>query len=124
MVKFSVIPLWVKVLALALIIGAVWGHGYYRGDKNKQGEWDAAKVVELEERMAAEEVLREQNRVVSGQLQDALSDVRIEYVTVTDRVQAEVSKPIYTNCKIPASGTDVIINNTERLNALRKPAND
>lgn len=119
MIKFDVIPLWVKGAILLALLAGSWGHGFYRGGKDKQADWTAEKLATLEEHNKAVKELQDKNMAVSGELQEALKNVRVEYRYVTDTVQVEVEKPIYKNCKIPATGTAVLQKNTDRLNDLR-----
>ncbi len=119
MIKFDVIPLWVKIAVIVALLAGSWGHGFYRGGKDKQADWDAEKVDLLTKHAARVKELTDKNLAVSGELQDALKNVRIEYVTVRDTVTTEVEKPVYKECKVPETGTQVLQNNARRLNDLR-----
>lgn len=119
MIKFDLIPMWVKGLVLLALIAGSWGHGFYRGGKDKQADWNKEKLDLIEAHQKAEKELRDKNNKVSEDLQEALKNVRVEYKYVTDTVQVEVEKPVYKNCKIPASGAAVLQNNAQRLNDLR-----
>ena len=119
MIKFDVIPLWVKVAVLLALLAGSWGHGFYRGGKDKEADWNKEKLATLEAHNKAIKELTDKNMAVSGELQDALKNVRVEYKYITDTVQVEVEKPIYKNCKIPATGTAVLQKNATRLNDLR-----
>lgn len=119
MIKFDLIPIWVKGAVLLALLAGSWGHGFYRGGKDKQADWDKEKLKLVLAHQKAVKELQDKNMAVSGELQDALKNVRVEYKYITDTVQVEVEKPIYKNCKIPATGTAVLQKNAQRLNDLR-----
>lgn len=52
----------------------------------------------------------------SGVLLAAIKDIRVVNTTIHTRVQKETEKLIYTDCKVPATGIDLLQNHIDEVN--------
>lgn len=57
---------------------------------------------------------------ISARFEQKLDNIKIVNTTINNTVRHELEKQIYTECKLPDSGVQLINDNADKLNAVRK----
>lgn len=111
--KKSALP-WI-IAAFLFSIVAAGGTGLYFGVVIQRG-WDAADKVAmanaygdaLKERDARLKELQAKGNTVEGDFLTALRNLQVVNKTYYNEVQKETEKVVYTDCKVPDSGVDLV----------------
>lgn len=120
-VKKAILP-WLLLAAL-LALGATGATGMYVGsaisDARHAKDREALQASQLEAMTLSKDALKEavtnSNRV-SGEFLVALKGIQIVNTTITNEVRKETEKLIYTDCKLPDSGADLLKRNRDAVN--------
>lgn len=119
--NISLIPPWVKILAVVLLIGGFSWFWYDKGYDARDLEVKTEQLASIEQ-LAKDKAQKEQElRDTSQKLQEALTDVKVKVVYVDRVTRTEVEKPVYSQCIVPESGGVLINQNAETFNSLREP---
>lgn len=119
--NISVIPPWVKYLAVALLIAGFSWFWYDKGYDARDLEVKTEQLASIEQ-LAKDKAEKEKElRDTSQKLQDALADVKVKVVYVDRVTRTEVEKPVYSQCIVPESGGVLINQNADTFNSLREP---
>lgn len=117
--NIQLIPIWVKLLVVLALAGGLVFTGYNLGYDSRDLEVKTEQLAAIEDAAVREDSLRAQLSIVSMNLQEALQQVRVEVVYVDRVTRQEIQKPIYNQCLVPQSGTQLMVENATRLNNLR-----
>lgn len=115
-----IIPFWVKALALTALLAFASYQVYNLGYDARDLEIKTEQLAVIEEAAKREREVRAELREVSGKLQDALRDVRVEVVYVDRVTRKEIEKPIYEACELPDTGRLLLRETAARYNQLRE----
>ena len=125
----SIIPLWVKVAALLVIVGSIFGVGFKEGHhfgfdsrdlscKTALVTEQSAKLIEVENLREENEAQRQKITDLSAQLQTKLSKIHIVTRYVKSKTSEEIKKPIYDTCVVPVTGVKIITDAATQYNAI------
>lgn len=128
----TIIPWWLKAVALAVFCAALYGGGAYRGWHIKDYADQKALVAQQQKTIQEENVLKQQIAALEvtkkkddKELQDALSNTKVVTQYVTKTVTKEVnSNPVYKQCLLPASGVSVLNDEATKFNQYRGLTNN
>lgn len=73
-----------------------------------------AETLNAKNEALGEAILR--GNASSGYLLAAIRDIRVVNTTIHTRVQKETEKLVYTDCKVPATGIDLLQNHVDEVN--------
>jgi hypothetical protein len=105
------------VVSLALISAIGGSYFYGRHEQSVSDQLLAAKdQAAMQLKINAE---TDRRNDISQKFEDKLDNLKIVNTTITKNVTTELQKQIYTDCKLPASGTALINANADQLNAAR-----
>ncbi|MBT9159058.1 MAG: hypothetical protein DDT26_00307 [Dehalococcoidia bacterium] len=117
----------VKIIAVLLLIAALFFGGFYYGQRFADGEHAKARHAELVEKQKAldAEIVRRNElqaelNTLSQTFETFKQTIKPEVVYVTRRVIEEIEKPVYTQCVVPPSGVLLHNETVDRLNAARR----
>ena len=120
-VKRSLLP-WFLVAAM-LALGSAGAAGMYGGyeiaNARYAKERAALQDAQLEALKAKGEALAEATKrgdEVAGNFLAALKDMKIVNTTINNEVRKETEKLVYTDCKLPDSGADLLKKNVDAVN--------
>lgn len=119
--KKTMLP-WIVAAFLLAVVGA-GGTGLYFGVVIQRG-WDAADKIEManaygeamKEREARLKELQASGRMIEGNFLTALRDMQVVNKTYYNEVQKETEKVVYTDCKLPDSGVDLLNRHIDDVN--------
>lgn len=119
--KKAVLP-WI-VAAVLFAILAAGGVGLYFGMLIQRG-WDADDKVQManaygdamKERDARLKDLQASGRLIEGNFLTALQSMQVVNKTYYNEVQKETEKLVYTDCKLPDSGVDLLNKHIDDVN--------
>lgn len=120
-VKKAALP-WI-VAAVLFAILAAGGVGLYFGVVIQRG-WDTADKVAmanaygdaLKERDARLKELQAKGSTIEGSFLTALQNLQVVNKTYYNEVQKETEKVVYTDCKLPDSGVDLLNKHIDDVN--------
>lgn len=81
-------------------------------------EVEKQEIIAEYTQMVQDEVDRRHE--ISVQYEERLAQMRADSRKVIERVEVEVVKPIYKDCKVPESGVNLLNETVEQLNNNRK----
>jgi len=100
-----------RLVAILILIAAVFGAGVRYGTTSKQAEWDAAM---LSSKDAQDKALQA--------AASAIAQIEVKQQTIVQKVQHEVqTKTVYRDCVVPADGVRLL---NAAIDARDKPASD
>lgn len=119
--KKAALP-WI-IAAFLFAILAAGGAGVYFGMTIQRG-WDAGDKIEmanaygeaLKERDARLKELQAKGSTVEGDFLTALRNLQVVNKTYYNEVQKETEKVVYTDCKVPDSGVDMLNRHIDDVN--------
>lgn len=119
--KQSLLP-WF-ILAGVLALGSAGAAGMYGGyeiaNARYAKERAALQEAQLEALNAKNEALAQANKRgddVALNFLVALKDIKVVNTTITNEVRKETEKLVYTDCKLPDSGADLLKKNRDEVN--------
>lgn len=111
------------ILACVLALSATGASGLYFGSMIERGrhagEVANLKDAQIEALRTRGEQLVEAQRISNQVSQDfytALKNIRVVNNTITQEVRREVEKVVYTDCKLPDSGADLLKKKVDSVN--------
>lgn len=111
------------ILAAILALGSAGAAGMYGGyeiaNARYAKERQALQEAQLEAITAKSEALAEATKrgdAVAIDFLAALKDMRVVNTTITNEVRKETEKLVYTDCKLPDSGADLLKKNVDAVN--------
>lgn len=113
---------WIIAAFLLAVLGA-GGTGLYFGAVIQRG-WDAADKIEManaygdamREREARLKELQAKGGLIEGNFLTALKGMQVVNKTYYNEVQKETEKLVYTDCKLPDSGVDLLNKHIDDVN--------
>lgn len=113
---------WIIAAFLFAVLGA-GGTGLYFGAVIQRG-WDAADKIEManaygdamKEREARLKDLQAKGNLIEGNFLTALNGMQVVNKTYYNEVQKETEKLVYTDCKLPDSGVDLLNKHIDDVN--------
>lgn len=121
---FSLVSGWKLYLGIAAITAVVLGFivnkAYNAGEDKANAQW---LEKELKRTKQHDEQIRKQQEELSklnANLETALKNTKTIIREVEKKVNVEVEKPIYINCKMPETGTEIANEVVKKLNNERK----
>lgn len=105
------------VVSIALISAIGGSYFYGRHEQSVSDQLLAAKDQAAMQVKIDTETSRRND--ISQKFEDKLDNLKIVNTTITKNVTTELQKQIYTDCKLPTSGTALINSNADQLNAAR-----
>lgn len=125
-VKTKMVP-WLIVAALVAIMGA-GGSGLFFGYKSGSesealrmaGERQAlveAQRMALQEKEARRQEAEARSIMVEKNFLTALNNIQIVNKTYDNYITKETEKTVYTDCKLPESGREILIQKAKDINA-------
>ena len=100
-----------RLVAILILIAAVFGAGVRYGTRSKQAEWDAAT---LSSKDAQDKALQA--------AASAIAQIDVKQQTIVQKVQHEVqTKTVYRDCIVPADGRGLL---NAAIESRDKPAGD
>jgi hypothetical protein len=113
---------WIIAAFLLAVLGA-GGTGLYFGAVIQRG-WDAADKIEManaygdamKEREARLKELQAKGSLIEGNFLTALNGMQVVNKTYYNEVQKETEKLVYTDCKLPDSGVDLLNKHIDDVN--------
>lgn len=113
---------WIIAAFLLSVLGA-GGTGLYFGAVIQRG-WDAADKIEManaygdamKEREARLKELQAKGSLIEGNFLTALNGMQVVNKTYYNEVQKETEKLVYTDCKLPDSGVDLLNKHIDDVN--------
>jgi flagellar basal body-associated protein FliL len=120
-VKKAILP-WL-ILAATLALGTAGAAGMYAGfeisNARHARDREALQAAQLEAMTISKDALKvaiANGNQVSGEFLAALKGIQIVNTTITNEVRKETEKLIYTDCKLPDSGADLLKRNRDSVN--------
>lgn len=120
-VKKTVLP-WL-FLAAILALGTSGAAGMYAGyeisNARHAADREALLATQLEAMAMSKEALKvaiTNGNQVAGEFLEALKGIQIVNTTINNEVRKETEKVIYTDCKLPDSGADLLKRNRDSVN--------
>ena len=87
-----------RLAAILILIGSVFGVGVWYGITTKQAEWDADKIASKDATSKALQAAA-----------SAIAQIDIKQQTIVQKVQHEVqTKTVYRDCVVPADGVRLL----------------
>ena len=112
--------LYVGIAAItAVALGLVINKAYNAGEDKANAEWLEKEIKRTKQH---EEQIRKQQEELAklnANLETALKNTKTIVREVEKKVTVEVEKPIYINCKMPESGTEIANEMVKKLNSQR-----
>lgn len=113
---------WIVAAFLFAVLGA-GGTGLYFGAVIQRG-WDAADKIEManaygdamKEREARLKELQAKGSTIEGDFLTALKGMQVVNRTYNNEVVKETEKLVYTDCKLPDSGVDLLNKHIDDVN--------
>lgn len=100
-----------RLVAILIVIAAVFGAGVRYGTTSKQAEWDAAT---LSSKDAQDKALQA--------AASAIAQIEVKQQTIVQKVQHEVqTKTVYRDCVVPSDGRGLL---NAAIESRDKPAGD
>lgn len=119
----SLVSGWKLYLGIAAItavaLGLVINKAYNAGEDKANAEWLEKEIKRTKQH---EEQIRKQQEELAklnANLETALKNTKTIVREVEKKVTVEVEKPIYINCKMPESGTEIANEMVKKLNSQR-----
>jgi len=114
-VLVSLLKYW-KPIAIGLaLIGTFFAGARY---ESAICEVEKQEIIAEYTQMVQDEVDRRYE--LSVQYEERLAEMRAQSRKIVERVEVEVVKPIYKDCKVPESGVNLLNETVEQLNNNRK----
>lgn len=111
------------ILAAVLALGATGVSGMYLGHEIATGRYakerEALQTAQLDAIKAKGEALALANKrgdEVATTFLDALKNIQIVNTTINQEVRKETEKLVYTDCKLPDSGADLLKKHRDAVN--------
>lgn len=111
------------ILAAVLALGLTGAAGVHIGrqlsDAEHAKDREALQASQLEAMTISKDALKlavANSAQVSGEFMLALRGIQIVNTTITQEVRKETEKLIYTDCKLPDSGADLLKRNRDSVN--------
>jgi TorA maturation chaperone TorD len=105
------------IVSAALICAIGGSYFYGRNEQKTADQLVAAKQEQvLQQQINTETDRRNQ---IATDFENKLDNLKIVNTTVNRTVTQELTKQIYTDCKLPDSGVALINNSADQLNAVR-----
>lgn len=99
--------LWAAI-ALAALLAATGFMGYRQGKASVRAEWNASKLAQADAQRELEKFRRQAaDKAATGYEADKTA-IRTKFVTITERVNVEIEKPVYRDVLLPASGLQIL----------------
>lgn len=119
--KKTMLPWLVAAVLFAIL--AAGGTGLYFGIVIQRG-WDAADKIEManaygdamRERGERLKELQAKGSTIEGDFLTALKNMRVVNTTYTNEIVKETEKLVYTDCKLPDSGVDLLNKHIDDVN--------
>ena len=120
-VKSTATPWIIAAFLFAVIasggVGAYFGYGYADGQAAKDKEQlVTAYNTALNEREARRKDAEARSHTVEAEFLTGLNNIKVENKTYNVEVQKETEKLIYTDCKLPDSGVDLLNRHIDAVN--------
>lgn len=115
---------WKLYLGIAAItsvaLGLIVNKAYNAGEDRANAKWLEKELKRSQ--LHAEQIKRQQEELakLNVNLETALKNTKTIIKEVEKKVTVEVEKPIYINCKMPETGTDIANEMVKKLNEQRK----
>jgi hypothetical protein len=105
-------------VAIAALLAAVSGSFFYGQHTQKLADDEVfnKERVALQQKIDTEQQRREE---ISSKFETKLDNIKVVNTTINKTVKQELQKQIYTDCKLPDTGVDLINSNADQLNAVR-----
>lgn len=120
-VRKKMFPYFIIAAMIALL--STGGTGLYFGMEIQRGRdaKDKLELVAAQNTAMAEKELRRQeaearSRLIEGQFLAALKGMKVENVTNYQETVKETEKLVYTDCKLPDSGVDLLNKHIDEVN--------
>lgn len=111
------------LVAAGIALSATGASGLYFGAMIERGrhagEIDNLKDAQIQALTARGEQIAEAQRISNQVSQDfytALKNIRVVNTSITQEVRREVEKVVYTDCKLPDSGADLLKKKVDSVN--------
>lgn len=120
-VKKSLLPWFILAGVLALSSAGAAGMygGYEIANARFANEREALQTAQIDALTASKEALKiavTNSAQVSGEFMTALKGIQIVNTTITNEVRKETEKLVYTDCKLPDTGADLLKKNRDAVN--------
>jgi len=119
----SLVSGWKLYLGIAAItavaLGLIVNKAYNAGEDKANAEWLEKELKRTKQH--EEQVRRQQEELakLNANLEAALKNTKTIIREVEKKVEVEVDKPIYINCKMPETGTEIANELVRKLNKER-----
>jgi hypothetical protein len=112
------LPILKYVFVVVLVVGALGGMYTYGQHVQKTTDTVAQQkeVIALQAQIKTETDRRIQ---ISDDFMTKLDNIKIVNTTINNTLPKEIQKTVYTTCKLPDSGVQLLQNNIQQLNAAR-----
>lgn len=111
------------ILAAILALSSAGAAGMYGGYEIANARYakdrQALQDAQIEALTASKEALKiavTNSSQVAGEFMTALKGIQIVNTTITNEVRKETEKLVYTDCKLPDSGADLLKKNADAVN--------
>jgi hypothetical protein len=104
------------MVAVLGLIGGAFFYGQHIEHLSNQVALDKQRV-EFQVKIDDEVKRREE---ISTRFETKLDNIKIVNTTITKNITKELAKPVYTDCKVPDTGVQLINDNAKSLNDVRK----
>jgi outer membrane lipoprotein-sorting protein len=115
---FDIIRKFFGVLYMAVLMCSLYMA--FNVGSHLQGLKDGAKIerqrIEMQAKIDDEVARREE---IARRFEAKLDNIKIVNTTINKTVQNEIQKQIYTDCKYPVTGSELINSNATQLNNAR-----
>lgn len=119
----SLVTGWKLYLGIAAVTAVAFGlalnTAYNAGESKSNAEWLEKELKRNEQH--AEQIRKQQEELdkLNANLKIALENTRAVVKEFGKKVDVEVKKPVYINCKMPESGTEIANEVVRKLNKER-----
>lgn len=119
----SLVSGWKLYLGIAAItavaLGLVINKAYNAGEDKANAEWLEKEIKRTKQHEEQIKKQQEELAKLNANLETALKNTKTIVREVEKKVTVEVEKPIYINCKMPESGTEIANEMVKKLNSQR-----
>lgn len=112
--------LYIGIAAItAVALGLVINKAYNAGEDKANAEWLEKEIKRTKQHEEQIKKQQEELAKLNANLETALKNTKTIVREVEKKVTVEVEKPIYINCKMPESGTEIANEMVKKLNSQR-----
>jgi protein-tyrosine-phosphatase len=107
-------------IALAILfVGTAW-YSYHAGTQNQANKDAAAQAKEIAAYQAQVKTEQDRRDQITDVFIKKLDSIQIVNTTVNKNFTKELTNTVYTDCKVPETGVDLINLSASQLNDSRK----